>query len=90
MNKWNWASLSKGFTYTMQIAGEFMEAKSAESDGGKNITAGEMVGISAKVSGVWAQDDGLDKTIRADELIQHFKDNGWQIVGKASKTKGAE
>jgi len=78
--KWNFGTLSRAFAYTMQIGLEFIKAKSEESDGGARVTQSEMLDITAKVSALWAMEDGLEAKVELSEMINAFESAGWKVV----------
>jgi hypothetical protein len=76
---WNFGALSRAFAYTMQIGVEFIKAKSAESDGGKEVTQAEIIGLGAKTAALWCADDGKPLEISVSDLVYGFESAGWKL-----------
>ena len=76
----NFSGALKAIESFAKIASGFAEAKKADSDGGKEVTTKEIVGISASVAAAWVQSDNKPMSVMLTDIVDAYIDAGFNVT----------
>lgn len=68
------------FTSITSVIGEFVKARSEDSDGGTTVTTSEIISLSAEVAAAWADTGRQKKEFTAEELVDAYRRAGFMIL----------